>query len=181
MPGAQEQREHFNVRGRRSDLAAWAVLWIPRAIASATRRLLVRLTRSATQRAEAEAELAAARTASSDAAVAVLDRHLARATTLEVHRLVVEARTFAGRRPATAGQEDLWAKLARHAARVRADRDTSSPAGQGSSPSAPRYTATVTLDASRRRRIEAELRDAQRDVAVMVLRDGIAVPAGFEA
>ncbi|MEU5184716.1 hypothetical protein AB0G49_32240 [Streptomyces longwoodensis] len=176
-----EAERHFNARGWRSDLAAWAVLWIPRAIASATRRLLLRLTRSATQRAETEAELAAARTASSDAAVAVLDRHLARATTLEMHRLVVEARTFAGRRPATAGQEDLWAKLARHATRVRADQITSSPADRENSPSAPRYTATVMLDASRRRRIEAELRDAQRDVALVVLRDGIAVPAGFEA
>ncbi|MFI1002851.1 hypothetical protein ACIP10_25565 [Streptomyces galbus] len=52
----------------------------------------------------------------------MLDRHLARATLLESHRLVIEARTFAGRRAATAGQ-----------------------------------------------------------VALMVLRDGIPVPASFEA
>ncbi|MFI1376643.1 hypothetical protein ACH4UY_32160 [Streptomyces longwoodensis] len=176
-----EAERHFNARGRRSDLASWAVLWIPRAVASATRRLLVRLTRSATQRAETEAELAAARTASSDAVVAVLDRHLARATTLEMHRLVVEARTFAGRRSATAVQEDLWARLARHAARVRAGQDTSRPADPEGSPGAPRCTAAVTLDAPRLRRIEAELRDAQREVALMVLRDGIPAPARFEA
>ncbi|MEU3510580.1 hypothetical protein ABZ733_22290 [Streptomyces longwoodensis] len=176
-----EAERHFNARGRRGDLASWAVLWIPRAVASATRRLLVRLTRSATQRAEAEAELATARTASSDAAVAVLDRHLARATALEMHRLVVEARTFGGRRSATASREDLWVKLARHATRVRADQDASRRAGQDRSLSAPCHTAAVTLDASRRRRIAAELRDPQREVALMVLRDGIPEPAGFEA
>ncbi|GHD42068.1 hypothetical protein [Streptomyces galbus] len=84
-----DAERRFNARGRRSDLASWALLWIPRAVASTTTRLLLRLTRSATRRAEAEAELAAARAASPDAAVAVLDRHLARATLLELHRLVV--------------------------------------------------------------------------------------------
>jgi uncharacterized membrane protein YjjB (DUF3815 family) len=181
-----DAERRFNARGRHSDLASWALLWIPRAVACTTTRLLLRLTRSATQRAEAEAELAAARTASPDAAVAVLDPHLARATLLELHRLVVEARTFAGRRATPAGQEDLWARLARYATRVRSGQDTSRPAPVAperatSSLLAPGHAAAVTLDAPRRLRIEAELRDPQREVALTVLRDGIPVPASFEA
>ncbi|GHD42064.1 hypothetical protein GCM10010335_44500 [Streptomyces galbus] len=45
----------------------------------------------------------------------------------------------------------------------------------------PGHAAEVTLDAPRRLRIEAEPRDPQREVALMVLRDGIPVPASFGA
>lgn len=169
----------FDRRGRTSE---W-VLWIPRAVTAATARLLLRLTLPATRRALLEADDAAARAASTEAAVAALeDEGLARAVCVEAHRLVIETRTRAPRRSAAAPQPDFWEKVARHAAGLRERRggdavrsplDASRVARLGA---APRHRATITADEPGLTRIADELRLPARAVVDTMMRDGVTVP-----
>lgn len=123
----------FNAR---SQVANWA-LWLPRLAARGTGRLLLRLTRPGTRRAEFRADALAARTASTEAAVGALRAQgLADSVTLEVHRLAVAAYTFGRAGGTREGEQDLWEKLAAHAAglsgRVRdAPTETGTPAEGG--------------------------------------------------
>ncbi|MFE9459268.1 M48 family metallopeptidase [Streptomyces californicus] len=182
----------FDARSRRSE---W-VLWIPRVAASATSRLLLRCTRPAARRAQFEADDAAARTASSPAALAALrDRDLARATYLEMHRLAVEKKTLVKAAGSEKPRDDLWESIGRHTTVLREQRETSSPLG--STPraglpdpashdaiaqritrlaEAPQHAATITLDASDRALIEDELHGPKQAVERLVLRDGIPLP-----
>ncbi|MEV7688416.1 hypothetical protein ACFW1F_06950 [Streptomyces bungoensis] len=169
----------FDRRGRASE---W-VLWIPRAATAATARLLLRLTLPATRRALLEADDAAARAASTEAAVAALkDEDLARPVCVEAHRLVIEAKTHAPRRSAAAPQPDFWEKVARHAARLRAQRGSDATAGSLDASrvarlsAAPQHRATITLDEPGLTRIADELRLPEKAVVVKMMRDGVAVP-----
>ncbi|WP_336114713.1 M48 family metallopeptidase [Streptomyces sp. PTD9-10] len=177
----------FNARTR---MGEW-VLWLPRAAATVTARLLLWLTLPVTRRAEFEADDVAARTASTEAAIAALqDRQLAGAVGIEVHRLAIETRTLKGNRSATATNEELWDKAARYAESLREQQDrdeTSEPEGIGTVvgaagfPSeslrvarlahAPRHSATITLDEPDRSRIEDELRLPKQELARKVMRD----------
>ncbi|MGW2824021.1 hypothetical protein ACWC24_23950 [Streptomyces sp. NPDC001443] len=177
----------FNARTWTSE---WA-LAIPRAAVAATARLLRRLTLPVARRAEFAADDVAARTASTEAAVAaLLDRDLARAVGLEVHRLAIRARTLTGDRSATAAPEELWDKAARCAESLREQRgrgEATDPEGGGAAagtaglPSetlrmdrltrAPRHSATIALDEPDRNRIEDELRLPGQALARKVVRD----------
>ncbi|MER5930964.1 M48 family metallopeptidase [Streptomyces sp. NPDC002054] len=185
----------FNARTRASE---WA-LWLPRVAVTATARLLLWLTRPAAHRALLAADDTAARTASTEAVIAVLrDRCLARAVIVETHRLAIEARTVVRDRSAKAPPEvDLWDRVARHAAGLREQRggDPSAEPGAPGTPfevagrpsdalriqrlaNAPDHPAAITVDEPGRTRIEDELRPAADAVARQVMRDG--VPLAYE-
>ncbi|MFF4571762.1 M48 family metallopeptidase [Streptomyces sp. NPDC001410] len=177
----------FNARTRTGE---W-VLWLPRAAATATAHLLLWLTLPVTRRAEFDADDVAARTASTEAAIAALqDRRLAAAVGMEVHRLAIETRTLTGHRSTTAAQEELWDKAARYAESLREqrgrDEDTDfegmgTVVGAAGFPSetlrmarlahAPTRSATITLDEPDRSRIEDELRLPKQALARKVMRD----------
>ncbi|MFD9003300.1 M48 family metallopeptidase [Streptomyces sp. NPDC059582] len=177
----------FNARTRRGQ---W-VLWISRVTTAATARLLLRLTRPVTRHAVFEADDVAARTASTEAAIAALrDRHLADAVTREVHRLAIKARSLTGKRSVTAAQEELWDEVARFVETLREQRgsgQTSEPENSGAVggtadiPSdtlrvarlsrAPIHHATITLEEPDRNRIEEELRLPKQAVARKVIQD----------
>ncbi|MFC9284977.1 M48 family metallopeptidase [Streptomyces collinus] len=168
---------NFNIRGKTSE---W-VLWIPRTVVAATARLLLWLTLPATRDALLEADDAAARAASSEAAVAALnDQDLARPVYVEAHRLVIETKTLVTKRSTTAPQQDFWEKLARQAARVREERggdvnrsclDASRVARLSA---APRQPAAITLDEPALTRIAAELRQPEKAVVDKMMRDSVA-------
>ncbi|MFJ3720586.1 hypothetical protein [Streptomyces sp. NPDC090057] len=167
----------FNIRVKTSE---W-VLWIPRTALAATARLLLWLTLPATQGALLEADDAAARTASSEAAAAALnDQALARPVCMEAHRLVIETKTLATRRSTTASQQDFWEKLARQAARLRGQRAGDATRGsldasrlaRLSAP--PRHLAAITLDEPGLTRIADELRLPEKAVLDKMMRDGVA-------
>lgn len=167
---------NFNIRGKFSE---W-VLVIPRAAMSATARLLLWLTLPATWSALLEADDAAARTASSEAAVAALnDQDLARPVCVEAHRMVIETKTLVPRR---SSQQDFWEKLARHAARLReqrggdATRDSLKASRMARLSAAPRHRAAMTLDGPHLTRIADELRRPEKTVADKMMRDGVAEP-----
>ncbi|MGW3745841.1 M48 family metallopeptidase [Streptomyces sp. NPDC005146] len=179
----------FNARARKSE---W-VLWILRTAMAAMARLLLWLTRPAARRARFEADDAAARAASSQATLAALrDRHLARAMSLEMHRLFIEKRTLVKAHTPAVAQDDLWENVAQHAARLREQRDIAQSSELDSRGGvfgstchdsdalrmarlvhAPQCPATITLDGPCRARIEDELRLSKQAVAQLVLRDGI--------
>ncbi|MGW2443595.1 hypothetical protein [Streptomyces sp. NPDC001675] len=167
----------FDIRVKTSE---W-VLWIPRTALAATARLLLWLTLPATQGALLEADDAAARTASSEAAAAALnDQDLARAVCMEAHRLVIETKTLATRRSTAASQHDFWEKLARQAARLRGQRAGDATRGsldasrvaRLSAP--PRHLAAITLDEPGLTRIADELRLPEKAVLDKMMRDGVA-------
>lgn len=174
----------FDARSRKSE---W-LLWIPRTALAATARLLLWLTEPAARRALFEADDASARAASSQAALAALrDRRLARAVSMEMHRLAVEKRTVVRTHRPAVPQEDLWDMLHAHAARLRA-QDMPQPSGpdapvatgNGSSAlrierlaRAPQCPAAITLDEPGLARIREELRVPRQTVAQQVLRDGV--------
>ncbi|MGV9418464.1 hypothetical protein ACWDO6_13150 [Streptomyces sp. NPDC003674] len=167
----------FNIRGKVSE---W-VLWLPRTAMAATARLLLWLTLPATRGALLEADDAAARTASSEAAVAALnDQDLARPVCIEAHRLVIETKTLAPGRAGAAPQQDFWESLARQAARLREQRDGDATRGHADASrvarlsAAPRHLAAVTLDEPGSTRIAAELRLPEMAVADRMMRDGVA-------
>ncbi|MFD5516402.1 M48 family metallopeptidase [Streptomyces sp. NPDC127066] len=177
----------FNARTRKGE---W-LLSIPRAVAAATARLLSWLILPATRRAEFDADDLAARTASTEAAVAALrDRQLARAVGIEVHRLAIATRTLRGDRSATAAQEELWDEVARYSESLREKRGcdettepdgvgtVAGPAGLPSEPlrmarlaHEPRRSATITLDEPDRNRIEDELRLPRQALTRKIMRD----------
>ncbi|MGW6205799.1 M48 family metallopeptidase [Streptomyces sp. NPDC055089] len=175
----------FDARSRKSE---W-LLWIPRTALAATARLLWWLTEPAARRALFAADDASARAASSQAALAALrDRRLARAVSVEMHRLAIEQRTIVRAHTSTAPQEDLWDMLDAHAARLRAQdmpRPPAPSAGPGSAGSvsyalrierlvrAPQCPAAITLDGSGLARIREELHVPRQTVAQQVLRDGV--------
>ncbi|WP_393062685.1 M48 family metallopeptidase [Streptomyces sp. LN549] len=181
--------QRFNARARKSE---W-LLWIPRTALAATARLLLWLTEPAARRALFEADDASARAASSPAALATLrDRRLARAISLELHRLAIEKRTIVKAGTPAVTQEDLWEIISAHAARLREQDmpqspEPDSPRGvrrhsAGNDPDhlrierlvhATQYPATITLDAPGRALVEDELQVPKRTVAQRVLRDGI--------
>ncbi|WP_448321688.1 hypothetical protein [Streptomyces sp. CO7] len=173
------------------------LLWLPRTAAAACERLLLRLTRPSVRQARLASDEAAARVASTPATLAALgDRQLARAIGVELHRLTVERKSFAKARGGAPGRDDFWDDVARHADRLREQRDAAevdAPAqgegGHGPLRTAdedtgarriarlavgPQYPATVTLDEADRVRIEDELRLPGRAVERLVLRDGVA-------
>ncbi|HEY9330775.1 MAG TPA: M48 family metallopeptidase [Streptomyces sp.] len=178
----------FDARSRKSE---W-LLWIPRTALAATARLLLWLTEPAARRALFEADDASARAASSQAALAALrDRRLARAVSVEMHRLAIEKRTIVRAHTSVAPQEDLWDMLDAHAARLRA-QDMPQPSGPdapGAGPDsagsgscalrierlvrAPQCPAAITLDGSGLARIREELHVPRQTVAQQVLRDGV--------
>lgn len=183
----------FNARGQ---VANWA-LWLPRLAARGTGRLLLRLTRPETRRAEFRADALAARTASTEAAVRALRAQgLADSVTLEVHRLAVAAYTFGRAGGTREGEQDLWEKLAAHAAglsdRVRdtpAEARTPGPGGaadaaDGTAPpatrarvdrllQAPHLPAVITPDATATEAIGNELRGPMRLLARKVVQDRV--------
>ncbi|MER5276557.1 M48 family metallopeptidase [Streptomyces sp. NPDC002809] len=180
--------QRFNARSRKSE---W-LLWIPRTALAATARLLLWLTEPTARRAQFEADDASARAASSSAALAALrDRRLARAISLEMHRLAIEKRTVVKARTAAVTQDDLWELVNAHAAHLR-EQDMTRPSGPGS-PSgvpgstgtgtdalrierlahSPQHPATIVLDEPGRALIEDELHVPEQTVAQRVLRDGM--------
>ncbi|MFE1290866.1 M48 family metallopeptidase [Streptomyces sp. NPDC058751] len=167
----------FDIRGKISELA----LWIPRTAMAATARLLLRLTLPAARGALLEADDAAARTASCEAAVAALnDQDLARPVCVEAHRLVIETKTLAPKRSTTAPQQDFWEKLARQAARLREQRSGDATRGSLDASrvarlsAAPRHRAAITLDEPGLTRIADELRLPEKAVVDKMMRDGVA-------
>ncbi|MFJ9820845.1 M48 family metallopeptidase [Streptomyces sp. NPDC101151] len=182
-----EGAARFNARTRKGE---W-LLWIPRAVAAATARLLLWLTLPATRRAEFAADDLAARLASTEAVIAALqDRHLARSVGIEVHRLAIATRTLMGDRSATAVQEELWDKAARFSESLRerqgcdesaGPEEIGTPAGSAGFPSeplrmarlarVPRHSATITVDETDRNRIEDELRLSKQALTRKVMRD----------
>ncbi|MER6472600.1 M48 family metallopeptidase [Streptomyces collinus] len=182
----------IDARARSSE---W-LLWIPRSAMAATARLLLRLTLPATRNSRLAADDVTARTASSEAAVAVLnDQHLARAIGMETHRLVIATKTLSGKRSATASRPDFWESIACHAALLRESRDSARPAGaEAPAPTSdaggdpfdalrvtrladhPRHPARVSLDEAGVSRIADELRAPGEALIAKMMRDG-AVPA----
>ncbi len=167
----------FNIRGRISE---W-VLWIPRAAMAATARLLLWLTLPAARGALLEADDAAARTASREAAVAALnDQDLARPICVEAHRLVIETKTLAPRRPTAVPQQDFWEKLARQAARLREQRGRDATRGSLDASrmarlsAAPTHRAAIALDEPGLTRMAEELRLPEKAVVDKMMRDGVA-------
>ncbi|MFI6892802.1 M48 family metallopeptidase [Streptomyces sp. NPDC050256] len=178
----------FDARSRKSE---W-LLWIPRTVLAATARLLLWLTEPAARRALFEADDAAARAASSQAALAALrDRRLARAISVEMHRLAIEKRTIVKAHHPAAPQDDLWDMVHAHAARLRAqdmpqpsgpDAPSGGPGSTGNDSyalrierlgRAPQCPAAITLDGPDLARVQEELRVPRQTVAQQVLRDGV--------
>ncbi|WP_141209014.1 hypothetical protein [Streptomyces griseorubiginosus] len=170
---------NFNIRGKFSE---W-VLVIPRGAMSATARLLLWLTLPASWSALLDADDAAARTASSETAVAALkDQDLARPVCVEAHRMVIETKTLAPRRSTRSPQQDFWEKLARQAARLRAQRG-GDPTQKSLNASrvarlsaAPRCQEAITLDEPALSRIAQELHRPEKAVVDKMMRDGVAEP-----
>ncbi|MFF7953316.1 M48 family metallopeptidase [Streptomyces griseorubiginosus] len=170
---------NFNIRGKFSE---W-LLVIPRAAMSATARLLLWLTLPASWSALLEADDAAARTASTEAAVAALnDQDLARPICLEAHRMVIETKALAPRRSTRYPQQDFWENLARHAARLREQRgddvtrDSPHAVRVARLSGAPRQRAAMTLDEPDLTCIADEFRGPQQTVVDKMMRDGVAEP-----
>ncbi|MFD5633285.1 M48 family metallopeptidase [Streptomyces sp. NPDC127077] len=186
----------FKAHGRTAD---WA-LWIPGLLMKGAVRLLVRLTRPSARRAEFEADAAAARIASTRAALSALhDRRLADGVTIEVHRLAVAAQTFGWTGSTQNVDEDFWTKVGAHAvslrdsARKKGDdvnpgngvpADPAPPNGQGKDSALPAsgprvarlslgttHPATVTLDTAQAAAIEDELREQKRLLARKTVQD----------
>lgn len=170
---------NFNIRGKFSE---W-VLVIPRAAMSATARLLLWLTLPASWSALLDADDAAARTASSEATVGALnDQDLARPVCVEAHRMVIETKTLAPRRSTRSPQQDYWEKLARQAARLRAQRGGDpTPKSLNASRvarlnAAPRCQEAITLEEPALSRIADELHRPEKAVVDKMMRDGVAEP-----
>ncbi|MEU9089598.1 M48 family metallopeptidase [Streptomyces sp. NPDC048428] len=180
--------QRFNARSRKSE---W-LLWIPRTALAATARLLLWLTEPTARRAQFEADDASARAASSPVALAALrDRRLARAISLEMHRLAIEKRTIVKAHTPAVTQDNLWEVISAHAARLREQAMTRpsephSPSGVPGSTGndadaqrierlvrSPQHPAAITLDGPGRARIEDELHVPKQTVAQRVLRDGM--------
>ncbi|MFF3889984.1 M48 family metallopeptidase [Streptomyces sp. NPDC001914] len=185
----------FNAHGR---TASWA-LWIPALLMKGAARLLTRLTRSSARRAEFQADAAAARAASTPAAVSALrDRRLAGAVAIEMHRLTVAARTFGWTGSTQSVDKDFWAKVGTLTPSLRdSERNESDPLdpGPGAADSEPPgrqaedsglpaiglrvsrlsmgepLPATVLLDAVRADAIEDELGEAKRLLARRMVQD----------
>ncbi|MGW3911407.1 M48 family metallopeptidase [Streptomyces sp. NPDC005070] len=186
----------FKAHGRTAD---WA-LWIPGLLMKGTVRLLVRLTLPSARRAEFQADAAAARVASTQAALSALhDRRLADGVTIEIHRLAVAAQSFGWTGSAQNVDEDFWTKVGTHAvvlrdsARSKGDdvnpgngvpADPAPPSGQDKDSALPAsglrvtrlslgtpHPATVTLDAPRVAAIEDELRERKRLLARRIVQD----------
>ncbi|MHA4818729.1 hypothetical protein ACXZ65_30780 [Streptomyces aculeolatus] len=148
-------------------------------------------------RAEFRADALAARTASTEAAVGALRAQgLADSVTLEVHRLAVAAYTFGRAGGTREGEQDLWEKLAAHAAGLSERvRDTSAEAGtpgpDGAAAAAdgtvlpaararvdrllqaPYLPAVITPDATATEAIGNELRGPMRLLARKVVQDRV--------
>ncbi|MFE4695613.1 M48 family metallopeptidase [Streptomyces sp. NPDC056738] len=186
----------FKAHGRTAD---WA-LWIPGLLMKGAARLLAGLTRPSARRAEFEADAAAARVASTEAAVAALhDRRLADGVTIEMHRLAVTAQTFGWTGSAQNVDQEFWTKVGTHAASLRASArstadgvipsngvliDSAPPSGQDEGSGLPdsgvrvtrlsmgtTHAATVTLDTARADAIEAELHEQKRLLARRIVQD----------
>lgn len=186
----------FKAHGRTAD---WA-LWIPGLLMKGAARLLAELTRPSARRAEFEADAAAARVASTQAAVSALhDRRLADGVTMEMHRLAVTAQTFGWTGSAKNVDHDFWTKVGTHAASLRASArstadgvirgngapvDSAPPRGQDEGSGFPAsgkrvtrlstgttHAATVTLDTARADAIEAQLREQKRLLARRIVQD----------
>ncbi|MFI0961463.1 M48 family metallopeptidase [Streptomyces sp. NPDC021080] len=176
------------------------VLWIPGLLMKGAVRLLVRLTRSSARRAEFRADAAAARIASTQAAVSALhDRQLADAIDIEVHRLGVAARTFGWAGSTQSVDQDFWAKVGAYASswrdsggstRDRADSGNRAPADSDPSrrqdrdfglpaiglrvarlSTGTKHPATVMLDTARADAIEDELREPKGLLARKIVQD----------
>ncbi|MFF0964392.1 M48 family metallopeptidase [Streptomyces sp. NPDC003703] len=175
-----------------------AVYAVPLLLVQGTLTLLDHLTLRATQRAEYLADREAARTASTEAAVGLMDRMLVLDSVDVFLRRECNSAALAGARSArgdAAGArdgDDLWTRLAAHLASVpehEYERQRRAGARRGNSVDSthppthlrracllagPPAAAAVVLDEVRQQRIAAELATARAQVARGIVRDGVA-------
>ncbi|MGW1540152.1 hypothetical protein ACWCPM_07790 [Streptomyces sp. NPDC002309] len=118
-PGSRHADEMAaaSVRFDRQRRLTHGALWIPALMVKGTRSLLMRLTLPGVRRAEFQADTVAARTASTQAAVAAArDQLLAGIVNAEVHRLAVARRTFGRADAARRTDQEFWTEVAAFAA-----------------------------------------------------------------
>ncbi|MFJ3230178.1 M48 family metalloprotease [Streptomyces sp. NPDC086787] len=175
---------------------------VPRLLVRGMLALLNQLTLRATRRAEYAADRGAARAASTEAAVGLMDRLLVADSIVVALRREINVAARNGPRSARngprsaavieAGPDGLWERLGRHMAAIpehEHERRRRLSALRGHSVDethppthlrracllvGPPAPAAVVADSGRERRIATELADARGKVAARIIRDGVA-------
>jgi Zn-dependent protease with chaperone function len=176
------------------EMAVNVLFVLPRLLVRGVLTVLDHLTLRAAQRAEYLADRAAARVASTEAAVGLMDRLLvAESAALVLGREASRAALTGGRgvRAARAAAEEIWGRLHTHMASVpehEYERQRRVGARRGHSVDAthppthlrracllagPPVPAAVAPDDAREDRIAAELAEARTTVARRIIRDGL--------
>ncbi|MFI9600895.1 M48 family metalloprotease [Streptomyces sp. NPDC052043] len=175
------------------DMVVNVLCVVPRLLVRGVLSLLDHLTLRATQRAEYLADREAARAASTEATVGLMDRLLTTDSVAVTLRREANNAALTGPRKARradAGTDELWRRLAAHMTSVpeyEYERQRRVGARRGHSVDATHppthlrrtslltgtpVTAAVVTDGDREDRIAAELADARGKVARRIVRDG---------